>query len=73
VDRARILASPSVLREALALIERAGSDDALLAELAPKVLACDDGNEEARLAHLRSLLAELPEELMQRSLAADEA
>lgn len=72
VDRARILASPSVLREALALIERARSDDALLAELAPAVLASDDGADEKRTAYLRSLLAELPEELMQRSLAAEE-
>ena len=72
VDRARILASPSVLREALALIERAQNDDALLSELAPAVLASDEGADEKRLPYLKSLLAELPEELMQRSLVAEE-
>ena len=60
VDRARILASPSVLREALALIERARDDDALLEELAPRVLAGDDGADEMRRDYLRSLLAGEP-------------
>ena len=73
VDRARILAAPSVLGEALSLIERACSDDALLGELAPRVIASDEGTDEKRIDYLRTLLAGLPEELMQRSLAAEES
>jgi DNA repair exonuclease SbcCD nuclease subunit len=72
LDRARLLASPSVLRDALALIESASSDDGLLAELAPAVLAGENGAQDGRLDYLRSLLAGLPEELIQRSVAADE-
>ena len=73
VDRELLRRSPTVVAEALALIERAGSDDALLAELAPLRLASEIGDDEARLAYLRSLLEELPEELIERSLAGTTA
>jgi DNA repair exonuclease SbcCD nuclease subunit len=72
-DRARLLASPSVLGAALSLIEGARNDDALLAELAPAVLANETGEGQERIAYLRSLLEGLPEELTQRSLAPEEA
>ena len=72
-DRARLLATPSVLGAALLLIESARNDDALLAELAPTTLANETGGSEQRIAYLRSLLEGLPEELTQRSLAPEEA
>ena len=71
IDRTRLRASPSVLSEALALIERAGSDDALLADLAPAELACAPEGDEARLAYLRELLGGLPEELTLRGVAPE--
>jgi hypothetical protein len=70
-DRARLAADPSVLATALALIERAHTDDALLAELAPEELAHDPGPEQ--LAYLRGLLAGLPEELILRGVDPDGA
>ena len=68
IDRARLRESPSVLAEALSLIERAGSDDALLAELAPAELAGAHETDAARLDHLRGLLEGLPEELTLRGV-----
>ena len=68
IDRARLRESPSVLAEALALIERARSDDALLAELAPVELARAPDGDEPRLAYLRELLDGLPEELILRGV-----
>lgn len=73
VDRARLLASPSVLGAALSLIESARSDDALLAELAPADLAQETEGGDARLAYLRGLLEDLPEELTLRAIAPEEA
>jgi hypothetical protein len=59
-----------VLAAALALVERAEGDDALLEELAPEPLAgAPAGDPASRLAYLRELLRELPEELVERSLA----
>jgi exonuclease SbcD len=66
-DRAALRASPTVLARALALIERAASDDALLASFAPEPLARELARGE-EAAYLRELLEELPEELIQRSL-----
>ena len=63
IDRAQLRKAPSVLAEALALIERAGSDDALLGELAPAELAGVHAADAARLDYLRGLLEGLPEEL----------
>ena len=66
IDRAQLREAPSVLAEALALIERAGSDDALLGELAPAELAGLHATDAARLDYLRGLLEGLPEELTLR-------
>jgi hypothetical protein len=73
IDRGRVFAAPSALAAAFALLERAREDDALLAELAPETLASDCGDGAERLAYLRSLLEGLPEELLQRGLAQEEA
>ena len=68
VDRELLRASPSVIASALDLVDRAAHDDALLLSLAPEPLARGPRDEAARLAHLRELLAGLPEELVQRFL-----
>jgi len=68
VDRELLRASPSVIASALELAERAAHDDALLLSLAPEPLASGAHDEAARLASLRALLADLPEELVQRFL-----
>ena len=68
VDRDLLRGSPSVIASALDLVDRAARDDALLLSLAPEPLARGPRDEAARLAHLRELLAGLPEELVQRFL-----
>jgi DNA repair exonuclease SbcCD nuclease subunit len=68
VDREALLAAPSVLAEALALIERAAADPGLLRELAPDALADEPEGEHARTAYLRELLVGLPEEIVTRAL-----
>ena len=73
LDRAQLRETPSVLAEALALIERAGADPALLASLAPAELARTFDDEPARQAYLRELLAELPGELTLRGVDAEGA
>ncbi len=73
LDRARLRETPSVLAEALALIERAGADPALLTGLAPAELARTFDDDPARLAYLRELLAELPGELTLRCVDAEGA
>lgn len=73
-ERAALTGSPTVVGEALALIERAGRDNALLDEIAPAPLAGDpSADPDARRTYLRELLAELPEELVLRSQTEDEA
>ena len=62
-----------MVAEAIALIERARADDALLAELAPEELALAPDGDAARLAYLRELLAELPDELMLRAIEREGA
>jgi DNA repair exonuclease SbcCD nuclease subunit len=72
IDRRELRESPSAVARALELIELARDDDALLEELAPDVFAAavDSGE---RVAYLRSLLAELGEELIERSIDPGEA
>jgi DNA repair exonuclease SbcCD nuclease subunit len=67
-DRARLRGSPSVIASTLDLVDRAMRDDALLLSVAPEPLAVPARDEDARLAHLRALLAGLPEDLVQRFL-----
>ncbi len=59
---------PTVLAEALVLIERLHSEDALLLELEPAPLARDPRDDASRLRYLRELLDDLPEELVERCL-----
>jgi exonuclease SbcD len=73
IDRAQLREAPSVLAEALALIARAGSDDALLDELAPAELAAAHATDAARLDYLRGLLEGLPEELTLLGVARERA
>jgi DNA repair exonuclease SbcCD nuclease subunit len=72
IDRRELRESPSAVARALELIELARDDDALLEELAPDVFATAVDPSE-RVAYLRSLLAELGEELIERSIDLDEA
>ena len=61
---------PHLLGAALELASRAASDDQLLDELAPPVLAGEDsGDPAARRAYLAGLLAELDETLAEALLA----
>jgi len=68
VDRAQLAASPTAFAHALGLVERAAQDPALLDELAPAELAAVM-HPDARHAYLRELLADLPQELIERSIA----
>jgi exonuclease SbcD len=70
IDRDALRQSPSAIARALALIERAQRDDALLDDLAPEELATAVDPSD-RLAYLRALLADLPEELIERSFESD--
>ncbi len=70
IDCRALRESPSAVANALELIEQAHRDDALLERLAPAQLAADVEPSE-RGAYLRELLAELPEELVERSFGAD--
>ena len=68
LDRVALRAAPTVLAEALQLIERARHDDALLETLAPDVLASPEGSDPARrAAYLRALLADLEDDVVERS------
>jgi DNA repair exonuclease SbcCD nuclease subunit len=71
IDRGALRESPSAIARALELIECARRDDALLEELAPEDLATALDSSE-RGAYLRDLLADLPEELIERSFEAGE-
>ena len=68
VDRERLREAPSVLAEALRLLERAAEDDTLLLSLAPEALARALPGEAPRAEALRELLAGLEPELVQRFL-----
>jgi DNA repair exonuclease SbcCD nuclease subunit len=70
IDRDALRESPSATARALELIGHAQSDDALLEELAPEELATAVDPTD-RVAYLRELLADLPEELIERSFEAD--
>jgi DNA repair exonuclease SbcCD nuclease subunit len=72
IDRSALRESPTAVARALELIDRASEDDLLLAELAPRELATslDRG---ARIEYLRGLLADLPEELIERTLSTGDA
>jgi len=67
-DRSALREVPTVLAEALVLIERLHSEDALLLELEPAPLARDPRDDASRLRYLRELLDDLPEELVERCL-----
>jgi len=67
-NRSVLREGPTVLAEALALIDRLRGDDALLLELEPAPLARDPGEDAERLRYLRELLEDLPEELVERCL-----
>jgi DNA repair exonuclease SbcCD nuclease subunit len=73
IDRERLRATPSVLAQALELIEQARQDDATLEGLAPAELAGEAGSGTTRAAYLRELVATLPEELIQRGVEREEA
>ncbi len=64
--------APTLLAEALALIERASQDRALLESLAPAQLAADCAPGAERSAYLRDLLADAPEDAVLRFLIAEE-
>jgi hypothetical protein len=66
IDRRELRESPSAVARALELIEQAAHDDALLEALAPDELAAAVDPSE-RVAYLRELLSDLPEELIERS------
>jgi DNA repair exonuclease SbcCD nuclease subunit len=66
IDRRELRESPSAIARALELIEQAAHDDALLEALAPDELAAAVDPSE-RVAYLRKLLSDLPEELIERS------
>jgi DNA repair exonuclease SbcCD nuclease subunit len=72
IDRHALRESPTATAGALELIDRAAEDERLLEELAPRELATsmDPG---ARVEYLRELLADLPEELIERSLTPGDA
>jgi DNA repair exonuclease SbcCD nuclease subunit len=72
IDRSALRESPTATARALELIDRASEDDLLLEELAPRELATAL-DPSARIEYLRELLAGLPEELIERSLAAGDA
>jgi len=66
IDRHQLRKSPSAIARALELIEQAAGDDELLESLAPDEFAAAVDPIE-RIAYLRALLSDLPEELIERS------
>jgi exonuclease SbcD len=70
IDWDALRKSPSAIARALELIERAQLDDALLEEVAPQELATPVDPVHRR-AYLRELLADLPEELTERSFESE--
>lgn len=72
-DRDELRRAPTVLAQALALIERASRDDALLESLAPQPLARDCAPGRERSDYLRELLAGAPEDAVLRFLLSEDA
>ena len=72
IDRRSLRESPTAAARALELIDRASEDDLLLDELAPRELATSV-DPSTRIEYLRALLADLPEELIERSLSTGDA
>jgi len=70
-DRKALRAAPTVLGHALGILDHAAQDDGLLGELAPETLATPFGNETERIAYLRELLHDLPEDLIERCLRSE--
>jgi exonuclease SbcD len=68
IDRQKLREAPSVLAEALRLLERAAQDEALLLSFAPETLAQALPGAAPRPEALRELLAGLEPELVQRFL-----
>jgi len=73
VDVDTLRQSPTVVAEALRLIDAAARDPELLAALAPTELAARCATDEERRAYLGALLTGLPEELIERSVAGEPA
>ncbi len=71
LDREALRSAPTVLNQALGILDLATSDDGLLRELAPKILATPLRDETEQIAYLRELLRDLPEELIERSLRSE--
>jgi DNA repair exonuclease SbcCD nuclease subunit len=71
-DRTSLRESPTVVSKALDLIEAAAGDPVLLEELAPEDLATAVPGDTERHAYLVTLLPDLADELIQRSVARDE-
>ena len=71
IDRDALRAAPTVLSQALGILDSADDDDVLLKDLAPETLATALGNETERIAYLRELLRDLPEELIERCLRSE--
>jgi hypothetical protein len=68
VDRDALRAAPTVLAQALEILDRAAVDERLLEELAPETLATAFLDDTERSAYLRELLRDLPEDLIERCL-----
>jgi hypothetical protein len=72
-DPAVLRESPTVVSKALDLIEAAARNPARLESLVPEQLATSFATGEERRAYLASLLTGLADELIERSVAGDEA
>jgi DNA repair exonuclease SbcCD nuclease subunit len=72
VDTEALRASPTVVAKALDLLDAAGRDAARLDALAPEELATPVAPGAERQHYLAELLADLSQELIERSIAGDE-
>jgi DNA repair exonuclease SbcCD nuclease subunit len=73
VDVETLRQSPTVVAEALRLIDATGRDPELLESLAPPELAAPFATSDERRAYLEDLLVDLGEELIERSFAGEGA
>ena len=71
VDLEALRAAPTVLSQAMKILDHADTDDGLLGDLAPEILANSPGSDPERIAYLHELLRELPEELIERCLRSE--